>query len=165
MRTRAGWGWLVLHKENTQHFIGVGIFCGGSFLYSVSLVRLAATSEDGKEILHACLDGLLLLCAVVLVIFFVFLWFEEERDGRHTAMGEGEPQSAYIIEHAAYIAQVCFYALFFLYHSPDPDKDTKGYTIGASDYDDAGQHHHGVPMVCRPLIRGERALTIIAEEP
>lgn len=160
-----GWCWLVRHRENTQHFIGVGIFCVGSFWYSLALVRLAATSEDDKELLHACMDGFLLLCVVVLVISFVALWVQEEQDGWHsvTDKNTNEPkQSAYIVEHAAYIVQVVFYAFFFLYHSPNPWKVTDGsYSIGTEEYEPGA-----VPMVCRPLIPDDRrvVLTVVSEE-
>ena len=158
--TFLGWWWLVWHKENLQHFIGVGVFCAGSFAYSLAIIRLAATSKDDKEVLHACMDGTLLLYVVVLVISFVFLWVEEENSGMHSSHSE-EPKSAYIVEHGAYIAQVVFYALFFLYHSPTKviDADSEGY-IGGDEYDGGP----GTPMVCRPLIPGsERVLTVIRE--
>lgn len=154
-----GWMWLTVHKENTQHFLGVGIFCAGSFGYSLALVRLAATSDDDRELLHACLEGFLLLCVVVLVLSFVGLWIEEENDGRHAR--NTPDQSAYIVEHAAYIVQVVFYALFFLYHSPNPNKRTDGYSIGTEEYEPGT-----VPMVCRPLIPEDRrvVLAVVREE-
>jgi len=160
-----GWMWLTYHRDNTQHFIGVGVFCAGSFAYSMALVRLAATSTDDKELLHACMDGTLLLCVVMLVVSFVLLWVEEEQSGLHNGSGGGGitkenriPQSAYLVEHGAYIAQVVFYMLFFLYHSPNKINDMDGY-IGGEEYEGVS----GTPMVCRPLIPSERILTVIRE--
>lgn len=155
-----GWGWLAFHRDNLQHFIGVGVFCAGSFAYSLALVRLAATSSEDKELLHACMDGTLLLCVVVLVVSFVMLWAEEETSGMHSAHSK-EPQSAYIVEHGAYIAQVVFYAFFFLYHSPNRQLEIEGEGyIGGDEYDGGP----GTPMVCRPLIPGaERVLSVIRE--
>lgn len=152
-----GWGWLVFHKDNTQHFLGVGVFCAGSFGYSLALVRLAATSKDDKEVLHACMDGTLLLCVVVLVVSFVMLWVEEEQDGLHA--GKDGVQSAYVVEHGAYIAQLVFYMFFFLYHSPNRLKDAEEGYIGGEEYEGVS----GTPMVCRPLIPAERMLTVIRE--
>jgi hypothetical protein len=156
-----GWCYLVTHKDNTHHFTGVGLFCFGAFAYSLAFVRLAATSEDCKELLHAIMEAVLLLGVVLLVIAFVGLWFEEEDDGRHndgSHDGDQKKQlSAYIVEHAAYIGHLCFYAFFFLYHSPDVGKpvDGKG-AVGESyhyyDQHDIREARDGVPMVCRPLI-------------
>ena len=152
-----GWWYLVENKENFHHFIGVGVFCLGSFTYSLAFVRLAGTSEDGKELLHAIMELFLLLGVVVLVVSFVLLWFEEENDGRHSSAGSYKTQTAYIVEHTAYVVHLVFYMLFFLYHSPDPNKRTDGGYIGGEDYEADG----GVPMICRPLIFQERLPVII----
>lgn len=161
--TLFGWLWLVWHKENSAHFLGVAFFCAGSFAYSAALVRLAAMSEDDQEVLHTCMDGSLLLCVVVLVISFVQLWVQEEKDGWHAATDSIliAQQSAYIVEHAAYIVQVVFYTLFFLYHSPDPWKPTDGYSIGTEEYEPGT-----VPMVCRPLIPEDHrvVLSVVRED-
>lgn len=162
--TFVGWGYLVVHRDNLNHFIGVATFCMGSFAYSLAFVRLAATSKDDREVLHALMEALLLLGVVLLVIAFVGLWFEEEKNGWHTSDAGKGRQTAYIIEHAAYMGHLLFYALFFLYHSPNWDKSVDRSVVGEAYYDH--QDHHeardGTPMVCRPLIFNER-LPVVME--
>lgn len=131
----------------------------GSFLYSLAFVRLAATTEDHLEMVHASMEGCLLLAVVVLVISFVTLWMEEDMAGDHKGGGAaGGIQHAYIVEHAAYIVQLVFYAGFFLYHTPDPRR-LPGRFVG-EEYDQ-GFECDGVAMVCRPLILQERLPVIL----
>jgi hypothetical protein len=157
-----GWCYLVVHKDNTHHFTGVALFCFGAFAYSLAFVRLAGTSENSKEMLHAIMEFVLLMGVVLLVVAFVSLWFEEEDAGRHKASHDSSKGelSAYIVEHAAYIGHLGFYAFFFLYHSPDWGKPaiTKG-VVGESyyyDQHDMREAKDGIPMVCHPLITQER---------
>ena len=154
----------MVHKDNTRHFIGVGLFCLGSFAYSFAFVRLARTGEDKMELLHANMEGFLLLAVVALVISFVTLWVEEENDGRHSGAEGVGAQHAYIVEHAAYVVHLLFYSFFFLYHSPDTHKVPGRYVVGGEYYHDDSfapsetsssmqDHQHGmIPMVCRPLM-------------
>lgn len=157
-----GWGYLVYHKDNFHHFIGVGFFCTGSFAYSLAFLRLAAISRDDREFLHVIMELILLMGVVLLVIAFVGLWFEEEKRGWHSdPSGKGQ-LTAYVIEHAAYMGHLLFYALFFLYHSPDWGKSVDGATVGEAyyDYQDRHEARDGTPMVCHPLIYKDRLPTV-----
>ena len=148
----------MIHQDNASHFLGVGIFCVGSFSYSFAFVRLARTGQDRNELLHATMEMFLLLAVVALVIAFVTLWIEEENAGKHA--GAPGPQNAYIVEHTAYIVHLLFYTFFFLYHSPDRRKEAGRYVIGGEYYHDDSfspsepplERCSGVPMVCRPLL-------------
>ena len=147
-------------KDTATHFTFVGVFCMGSLLYSLAFVRLAATTEDHLEMVHTFMEAFLLLTVVILVVSFVTLWVEEERAGMHG--GAGGVQQAYIVEHAAYIVQLVFYAGFFLFHTPDRNRVPgrfvgEGYAEGDREFEGGG-----VPMVCRPLIFQER-LPVIQE--
>lgn len=135
----------------------------GSFLYSLAFVRLAATTEDQLEMLHASMEGCLLLAVVVLVISFVALWMEEDMAGDHKGgLAASEVQHAYIVEHAAYIVQLVFYAGFFLYHTPDPRR-LPGRFVG--EVYEQEFERDGVAMVCRPLILQERLPVILELKP
>lgn len=112
--------WLVLHKDNTNHFLGVGLFCVGSSLYSISFVLLAGRTHQHLRAVHNALLAFLLLSTCALALAFILLWRDEEAKGQHSASGGS--QNAYIVEHVAYITHVLFYATFFLYHSPDINK-------------------------------------------
>jgi uncharacterized membrane protein len=145
-------GWLAWNQDNTRHFSGVAVFCVGSFTYSFALVRLARTSRDNKERLHAIMEGFLLFAVVALVVSFVTLWVKEEYSGQHTPSGsQNSVQHAYIVEHTAYAVHLVFYTFFFLYHSPNRDK-----------YVPTGNEKNIIPMECRPLIFQER-LPVIME--
>ena len=131
------------------------MFCAGSFVYSVAFIRLAATNPyDGHESVRTVLEAFLLCSGGVLVITFMALWMEEEDSGMHSGH-DTRTQHAYIVEHMAYLVHLLFYTVFFLYHSPDPCKNTNDDSDREYDRDD-------VPMVCRPLIFQER-LPVIME--
>ncbi len=146
---------LAWYQDNMRHFAGVGVFCAGSFVYSVAFIRLAATNPyDGHESVRTVLEAFLLCSGGVLVITFMALWMEEEDSGMHSGH-DTRTQHAYIVEHMAYLVHLLFYTVFFLYHSPDPCKNTNNDSDREYDRDD-------VPMVCRPLIFQER-LPVIME--
>lgn len=142
--------WLVAHKDNANHFGGVGVFCVGSFLYSVAFIRISALFEKHLRHLQIGLELFLLVSTVVLVIAFVALWFGEEREIRDGKGTEEFTRTAYIVEHAAYIAHLVFYGVFFAYNSPDlfKEKPERGYGIMDYIYDTDG----GVET-CKPLIQ------------
>lgn len=140
--------------DNARHFTGVGLFCAGSLTYSIAFLRAARKDERAEA--HAWVrDGLewcLLGAVVALVVAFVTLWAQEETQGLH---GTDRVQNAYIVEHAAYLAHLLFYAVFFYYHTPDPDKSVKCKDGGGGNNDYDREHDRGedgVPMVCRPLL-------------
>ncbi len=151
----------MTYHDNTRHFIGVGFFCLGSVVYSLAFVRLAATTEERLEMVHAVMEAFLLLSVAALVVSFVSLWAEEERDGKHSGgLNSRQVQNAYIVEHTAYIVHLVFYASFFLYHTPDIEK-IPGRHVGEG-YEDPDAELEGMPMVCHPLIFQER-LPVIME--
>ena len=141
--------WLVTHKDNANHFGGVGLFCAGSFLYSIAFIRISALFERHLRHLQIGLELFLLVSTVVLVIAFVSLWFGEEREIQDGAgRGGGEfTRTAYIVEHAAYIGHLIFYGVFFAYNSPDPCKEKPERGYGMMDYPYDGAE------ACRPLIQ------------
>lgn len=147
--------WLVLHKINIDHFAGVFVFCLGSSLYSISFLRLAGMSHQHLANVHLGLEIFLFVSAVALVLAFVTIWVIEETGGKHSLQHVGNDdassdntQQAYIVEHAAYIAQLLFYMIFFLFHSPDPLK--LPHVSGVYDGEAYAQDHGGVAM--RPLL-------------
>lgn len=166
-----GWAVLIMHHDNVGHFSGVGVFCAGSFLYSIALVRLAATNPNDKaelERVRTVLESFLILAVVVLVIAFVALWMEEQDAAE---AHDAHVRQAYIVEHCAYLAHLVFYIVFFLYHSPDPTRSPKAYHHSQYYFEESGMemdeesssgpgdsNHNtnkqggGVPMQCRPLI-------------
>lgn len=114
---------MVLHKDNVNHFTGVFLFCLGSSAYSISLLKLAAIREKKFAHIRLAMEIFLFLSSAALVIAFVTLWMLEETSGKHTdGDGYDNTEKAYIVEHAAYMTFLLFYATFFLFHTPDPDK-------------------------------------------
>jgi len=108
-----------------NHFFGVFLFCAGSSVYSISLLRLAGGREKHLAKIHLAMEIGLLLSTITLVLAFVILWVIEESNNHHiNHMGENQEgdnvQKAYIVEHAAYVAFLLFYATFFVFHTPDP---------------------------------------------
>ena len=131
-------------------------------MYSLAFVRLAATTEERLEMVHAIMEAFLLMSVAALVVSFVSLWAEEERDGKHDrGSSSSQVQNAYIVEHAAYIVHLLFYASFFLYHTPDIDNIPGGHV--GEGYEETDPDVEGTPMVCRPLIFQER-LPVILEK-
>lgn len=113
--------WLATHKDNWNHFTGVFLFCLGSSVYCISLLRLAGEREKSLAQIHLAMEIGLFLSTVVLVLAFVTTWAIEETNGQHDGKNEEDNQlSAYIVEHAAYIVFLLFYATFFVFHTPDP---------------------------------------------
>ena len=115
--------WLVLHKNNMDHFFGVTLFTVGSSLYSLALLRLAGIFEKQLAFLRWCMEIFLMVSTAALMLAFVIIWAMEESDGRHVKhMGEleGSGRTAYIVEHAAYMSHLVFYVTFFLFHTPNP---------------------------------------------
>jgi hypothetical protein len=115
----------VAHKDNTQHFTGVALFCFGSFVYSVALLRLGRESHKHLALQHLALELFLFVSSGALLVAFILLWIEEENSGRHAKQDASDAytspdQKAYIVEHCAYIAHLLFYAAFFAFHTPDP---------------------------------------------
>ena len=151
---------MVACHDTTRHFTGVGFFCLGSFVYSLVFVRLAATTEERLEMVHAIMEAFLLMSVAALVVSFVSLWAEEERDGKHDrGSGNSQVQNAYIVEHVAYIVHVLFYACFFLYHTQDIETIPGGHV--GEGYEETDADVEGMPMVCRPLIFQERLPVIL----
>jgi hypothetical protein len=116
--TFAGWVWLVNHKDNTQHFLGVFVFCLGTTIYSIVLIRLCEESHPHLARVHFWLEFFLLLTSGALVLAFVIVWLHEEANNHHKSSDDPN-QYAYIIEHCAYISFLLFYSGFFLFHTPD----------------------------------------------
>jgi len=121
-----GWVWLVLHQENRAHFAGVFVFCVGTFVYSLALLFLCEESHPHLAQLHFWLEILLFGATTMLVFAFGVVWFAEEQAQKHVKKldsngraYENPDQTAYIVEHFAYIAFILFYACFFLFHTPD----------------------------------------------
>ena len=143
--------YLVLHKDNTEHFKGVFVFCLGSAVYSIALLRLAAMTHKHLEHIHTALEVFLLASSALLLLAFVGLWIMEETSGKHKSPPDGgdNTQSAYIVEHMAYMTHLLFYGTFFSFHTPDPLKLPELY--GAFE-DERGQDPAGVAM--RPLLHG-----------
>jgi hypothetical protein len=148
--------WLVLHREIVSHFSGVVVFCVGSTLYSFSLLRLAGQREKKLEKVHLALEIFLFVSAAALVFSFGFVWAMEETRGDHVAhMGEQEEeprQTAYILEHLAYLAFLLFYSTFFLFHTPDPLEPPALREIYTEEY---AMDPEGVAM--KPLLQPIRA--------
>jgi len=119
--------YLVFNKEIYAHFFGVFIFCLGTFIYSVVMLRLCEESHPHLSQLHFSLELFLFLSSGMLVLAFAIVWFNEEVNHQHkkkvnseTMIAYEDPnQAAYIIEHLAYISFLLFYASFFLFHTPD----------------------------------------------
>jgi hypothetical protein len=139
--------------DNARHFTGVGLFCAGSLTYSIAFLRVARRDERADTTEHAwvrdVLEWCLLGATVALVIAFVALWAQEETMGMH---GTDHVQNAYIVEHAAYLSHILFYAVFFYYHTPDLDKPAKNDKLAREYERDEDRGADGVPMVCRPLL-------------
>lgn len=131
------------HEDNANHFTGVGLFCLGSFLYSLGFLELAGRTHEHLRRVHQALRWFLLLSTLALVVVFVVLWAIEEANGAHK--GNGGAQNAYIFEHVAYITQILFYATFFLYHSPKLPPD---YTLDPAGQDD---REDGTRLLARPI--------------
>ena len=164
--TLMGWYWLVLHKDNGNHFAGVGLFCLGSLLYSMVFIRLGAISHKHLRLLHQWLMGFLLIATIGLVVAFVAIWAMEEKKGQHDKPSpksdnyyeilaqEEASRKAYIVEHAAYVTHLLFYLGFFSFHSPNPNVSPN--VSGNSEYE-SDQHGMLVEMdenvsACQPLI-------------
>lgn len=116
-------GYLVLHKDIANHFAGVVVFCIGSALYSITLLRLAGKRDQSLARVHQGLEIFLFVSSVCLFLAFGVVWAIEETHGQHVRhMGEpeDEDQNAYIVEHVAYMIFLLFYATFFLFHTPNP---------------------------------------------
>lgn len=123
--------WLVYNEEINAHFVGVFIFCLGTFIYSVVMLRLCQESHPHLAQLHFGLELFLFLTSGMLVVAFAIVWFNEEINNQHkkkidseTMIAYDDPnQAAFIIEHCAYISFILFYAGFFLFHTPDMYRD------------------------------------------
>lgn len=102
------------------------LFCLGSSAYSIGLLRLAGGREKHLAKVHLGMEVGLFVSSVGLVLAFVAIWAIEETGGKHlrhageTEPVEESPQTAYIVEHAAYVVFLLFYATFFVFHTPDP---------------------------------------------
>ncbi len=111
----------MTHKENANHFSGVGAFCLGTFIYSLLLLRLADTTHSHLWQLHATLEIFLFVVSGVLLMSFLILWVIEENANKHSGSNNGD-QTAYIVEHCAYLAHLLFLSAFLAFHTPDPLK-------------------------------------------
>lgn len=100
-----GWTLLVSDHSDVPHFTGVAVFCAGSLLYSLTLVRMARRTHEGLASLHLGMAVGLLVATCVLVPAFTALYFQDD-------------PNAYLVEHLAYISFLLFYMTFFLYHWP-----------------------------------------------
>lgn len=120
-----------MNKDNLPHFTGVFLFCLGTFIYSIVMLRLCEESHPHLSNLHFWLETFLLLTTGTLVLAFVVVWFNEEVNDQHKkkidsetlVMYDDSSQTAYIIEHCAYISFLLFYAGFFLFHTPDDRRE------------------------------------------
>jgi hypothetical protein len=158
--------WLVLHKDTPNHFLGVGLFCGGSSLYSISFLLLAGRTHQHLRALHNALLAFLLLSTCALALAFIVLWRDEEAKGQHTASGGS--QNAYIVEHVAYITHVLFYATFFLYHTPDINVSPHVFSPYESDSLMPGkgeeQDEDGVESGAYPLLPRSGVITLAPQD-
>jgi hypothetical protein len=102
-----GWTWLVTHSDSNNHYLGVGIFCVGSFTYSFVLLKLAQTEDPQYHHIYTTMEVLLLVTSGILVISYMTAWSLND-------------PSDYISEHMAYVAHLLFFILFFAFHTPDP---------------------------------------------
>lgn len=145
----------MLHKDNTEHFKGVFVFCLGSATYSVAILRLAGTTHKHLEQIHQALEVFLLASSALLLLAFVWLWVMEETSGKHnkTAIEGDDTQSAYIVEHMAYMTHLLFYGTFFSFHTPDPLKPPMIY---GTFEDERGLDPSGIAMM--PLLRLDESL-------
>lgn len=141
-------GYLITHQDNFNHFTGVALFCAGSALYSLAILSLARHTHEHLHAVHNALLAFLLVTTCILVVAFAITWQDEENRGLHTSNG-GSP-NAYIVEHVAYITHVLFYGAFFLFHSPDPYKQPRGFSTGTQE--DEMLFLSDLPDVCRPLV-------------
>lgn len=144
----------MLHKDNAEHFKGVFLFCIGSATYSIALLRLAGTTHKHLDQIHLALEVFLLASSALLLLAFVALWVMEEDSGKHQHPVEGDDkQSAYIVEHTAYMTHLLFYGTFFSFHTPDPLKPPRVY---GTFEDERGQDPSGIAMM--PLLRLDASL-------
>jgi hypothetical protein len=135
-----------MHKVNEEHFKGVFLFCLGSAMYSIALLRLAGMTHGHLEQIHTALEAFLLASSALLLLAFIGLWITEETSGKHDGEGDNT-QSAYIVEHMAYMTHLLFYGTFFSFHTPDPLKSPQIY---GTFEDEKGKDPSGVAM--RPLL-------------
>jgi heme/copper-type cytochrome/quinol oxidase subunit 2 len=161
-----GWLVLVINKDMPTHFLGVGIFCLTSFVYSCVFLVLGSSSHKHLHALHQWLMIFLLVTTGVLVVSFVAIWAVEENTGQHAS--NSTERKAYIVEHAAYISHILLYLGFFSFHKPYghvfPSKSMSGYFQDDSEtmMTVLGDDTTGV-SVCQPLISGDRRLPPIIE--
>jgi hypothetical protein len=141
-------GYLIVHQDSFNHFMGVAIFCAGSVLYSVAILFLARHTHVHLRDVHNALLAFLLVTTCALVVAFAITWHDEENRGVHTPNG-GSP-NAYIIEHVAYITHVLFFGVFFLFHSPDPYKEPRVFSSATQDEEMV--FLGDLQDVCRPLV-------------
>lgn len=138
-------GWLASHRDNINHFIGVGLFCLGSSMYSIAFLWLAGQTHKHLWRIHQGLGAFLFVSTVGQVLAFVILWVLEEESGKHMAHigdsnnGNGDStQKAYIVEHSAYMTQILFYATFILFHSPDQEFSDRARKGKSNDNESLG---------------------------
>ena len=127
----------------------MALFCAGSALYSLAILSLARHTHEHLREVHNALLVFLLVTTCGLVVAFVITWQDEERKGLHTR--EGGSPTAYIIEHVAYITHVLFYGAFFLFHSPDPYKEERKFSLATREEEEM-LFLSDLPDACRPLV-------------
>lgn len=142
-------GWLIANRDNTSHFSGVFVFCLGSFFYSIALIRLACTTHEHLWQLHYALELFLFITTACLLVAFIVLWLLEENSGMHKPKQIADTQTAYIVEHCAYLAHLLFYTAFFTFHTPDPLKDNPQV---AGIYEAEGVELVGITSTLSPLM-------------
>jgi phosphatidylserine synthase len=125
-----GWTWLVTHSDSDNHYLGVGIFCVGSFVYSFVLLRLAHSEDPQYHHIYTIMEILLVVVSGVLVISYITAWALKD-------------PSDYISEHMAYVAHLLFFLLFFAFHTPDP-------TV---PFETAPRYQHNIPEQLDYLLR------------
>jgi hypothetical protein len=137
--------WLISFHEDAWHLSGVGVFCLGTFMYSLAMIKLSAREHTHLRQLYQGFEYALYAGSILCVPTFATLWFMNE-------------PSAYIPEHLAYIFFLGFYMVFFTYHSPDPNK--LATTMGDCDGADGR-----IPSQCRPLLAMDRPGMVIMTVP
>jgi hypothetical protein len=107
--TLLGWAWLCVHHEGPNHLSGVGVFAAGTLLYSIGLVRVARLTDHHLRLdtLYFALDLALLGLTAGLGVGFACMWFQDMA-------------ATYIVEHAAYAANLVFWMVFFTFHWVGP---------------------------------------------
>jgi len=104
-----GWYWLSTHMMAPDHYIGVGLFCSGTIVYSFILLRLSRYINAPPRPAHDILEWMLITTTFMIGIVFLSLWISSNK-------------MSYVPEHLTYIFHLLFYMFFMSYNTPNPFK-------------------------------------------